>query len=518
MLPDLALRRTRGFTQELDPVWQAGLTRLGLACLGLIAAFAGDWARIFDQWWNSSTYNHMLLVPLMVGWLIWQRRDEVLRLRPLCWWPGLGAVLPLLLVWVLGALSGFDLLRQGAVVALLPASVLVMLGPKVFAALLFPLAFMVFMVPFGDEFVAALQMITAALTIALVKLSGIPASIDGVFIDTPAGLFEVAEACSGVKFLIAMIALGVFVAHVGFRSWPRRAAFLALCVVAPVLANGVRAFGTILAAQYVGVERAGGIDHLIYGWVFFALVIAGVLGLAWRWFDRPSDDPMVDAATIERSPLLTGLEVYAMPTWGAALALAGPIALALTWASAAERMAAALPAQIALPEVPGWSRVDYAPGFPWNPRAAGADHRLLGRYRDREGRQVDVFYALYSAQREGKEAGGFGEGALRPDSGWAWQGDGAPAVDAKSDRLRARQGTERLAETYYRIGGLLTGSNARLKLATIRDGLLLTPRPTALLILSSEVRAGHSAEDDLATFRRAVVRVGPWMDRIGPGR
>jgi exosortase A len=424
----------------------------------------------------------------------------------------------LLLVWVLGALSGFDLLRQTAAVALLPASLLVVLGPKVFAGLLFPLFFMAFMVPFGDEFVPALQTITATLTVALVKFSGIPAAIDGVFIDTPAGLFEVAEACSGVKFLIAMVALGTFVSHVGFVSWRRRAAFMALCVIAPVLANGVRAFATVLAAQYVGAEKAGGIDHVIYGWIFFAAVIALVLGAAWRWFDRPADAPLLDLDAVERSPLLNRLESYAATPLSAAMGLVLSVAAALAWVHAADRLSAALPVRTALPEVPGWTRVAYAPAYPWQPRAHGADRRLLGRYRDAAGRQVDVFYALYSAQREDKEAGGYGEGALRTDAGWSWLGEGDPVPAARTDRLRAAQGTERVAETYFRTGDLLTGSNGRLKLAIIRDRVLLRPRPTAMLILSVEVRPGHSAGEDLAAFHQATGPVGQWMDRTATGR
>lgn len=515
---DLTLDRIRCAGRDLDPAWKAGLVRLGLAWAGLFIAFAADWARILDQWWNSSTYNHMLLVPVMVGWLIHQRHAEVLRLRPVAWLPGFPAVVGVLFLWVLGALSGFDLLRQAAVVALLPAMVLVLLGPKVFAGLLFPLFYMAFMVPFGDEFVPALQMITATLTIGLVHLSNIPAAIDGVFIDTPAGLFEVAEACSGVKFLIAMIALGVFVAHVGFRSWRRRAAFLALCVVTPILANGLRAFATIWAAQYVGAERAGGIDHLIYGWVFFAVVIAMVLGMAWRWFDRSTAAPMLDAAAVEGSALLARLERTGSgrAVWVCGALLAAVLGAPL-WVRAADGRAAALPARIALPDVGGWHRVDYAPAYPWEPRASGADHRLLGRYQDARGRQVDVFLALYGQQHEGKEAGGFGEGALRGDAGWSWLGEGAPVGNARVDRLRSERGTERLAETYYRTGELLTGSNAGLKLATIRDRLLVRARPTSLLILSSEARNGHVPADDIAAFRRSAGPLDGWIDRIGSG-
>ena len=91
---------------------------------------------------------------------------------------------------------------------------------------------------------------------------------------------------------------------------------------------------------------------------------------------------------------------------------------------------APLPQQIFLPQVPGWQRVDYTPAVPWQPRAAGAEHRLLGRYADDQGGKVDVFIALYSRQSEGHEASGFGEGALREDSPWAWNSAG-PATPGR---------------------------------------------------------------------------------------
>ncbi len=484
----------------------------------LLVAFAPDWLRIADQWWNSSTYNHMLFIPAMAAWLAWQRWPMVKALQPAPWFPALAAIGLVLCAWGLGRLSGFDLLGQTAVVALLPLTVLLMLGPRLFAALLFPLCYLAFMIPFGDELVPLLQMVTATLTVALIRLSAIPAVIDGVFINTPAGLFEVAEACSGVKFLIAMIALGVFVAHVGFTSWKRRAAFLALCLVAPILGNAVRAFATIFAAQYVGVERAAGIDHLVYGWVFFALIIACVLGLSWRWFDRSADDPMIDLGAIKQSALLRRLDRPAGSTAASVVLLGVLIAIALLWVRGADTRSAPLPARIDLPQVAGWSRADYTPLYPWEPRAAGADHRLLGRYTDRHGHQVDVFFALYSAQREGQEAGSFGEGALRPHSGWSWLGDGTSQPSARSDRLRAENGAERIALTFYRSGNLLTGSNGALKLAVLRDRALLRNPPTATLILSSEGRPGRDPAADVAAFTAAVGPVGQWMDRIGAGR
>jgi len=498
----------------LSPSWRQALVRLGLVLVALLALFAGDWTAMAGQWWNSSTYNHVLLVPAIVAWLVHQRARELLRLEPEGWWPGLVLAGMALFLWMLGVFGGLATARQLGVVLLLIATVLALLGPRVGAGLMFPLGYLLFLVPFGDELVPALQMLTAAITIGLVHLSGVRAVIDGVFIDTPAGLFEVAEACSGVKFLIAMIAFGVLVANACFISRRRRAIFLAVCIVVPILANGVRAWATIFAAQYFGVEAATGFDHIVYGWFFFAAVLAVVLAAAWRHFDRPVDDAIIAADRLQASPLLARASRMRLSGGALVAGLATISLLALAWTRAAESLSAELPGRIFLPEVPGWQRVDYRPRVWWEPRATGADHRLLGRYADRSGREVDVFFALYSAQSDGREAGGFGEGALPTEGDWAWLAPGPPAPDAASERLLAEGRFERLAQTSYRTGGLVTGSNARLKLANMLDRLLLRERPTMMLILSAEERPGRPAATAIASFRQSLGPPDRWMDRV----
>jgi exosortase A len=492
--------------------WRRALLQLGAVWLALIAVFAADWAAMFDQWWNSSTYNHILLIPAIIAWLVHQRADQLGKLTPSHWWPGLVLFGGAVLVWVLGACAELAIIRQLGAVGVLIAAALAILGPRVGAGLTFPLGYMLLLVPFGDELVPSLQMITAKITIALVHLSGIRAVIDGVFINTSAGLFEVAEACSGVKFLIAMFAFGVLVANVCFVSWWRRLGFIALSLVVPVLANGLRAWGTIFAAQYVGVEKAAGIDHIIYGWVFFALVIAATLALAWRWFDRPSDAALIDADALNMSSVLTRL---AGPDVGAFKAIALLAAVLLggkLWVAQADSLVAPIPKQIFLAPATGWQQIDYKPRQPWGPRASGAHHRLLGRFADAKGNQVDVFFAVYASQGPGRKASGFGEGALTPDSGWSWQSAGPQVANAKSDRLLAPNAA-RLAETYFRSGDLLTGSAAQLSVRTMQSRLLLQARPTMLLILSAEERTGHSAAAALTAFRRSAGPLGPWMDR-----
>ena len=305
MPPEATLARPRAGVEP--QTWRMPLLNLALAVAGLLALTWGDWSEMARQWWDASTYNHILLVPPILAWLVRMRWPELAKLAPRTWWPGLAWLGVGLFAWLAGTMAGINLVSQLGAVLLLQAAVAVLLGPRVAAGLLFPLAYRLFLVPFGDEIVPALQAITAEMAVALTHASGVPAQIDGVFIDTPAGLFEVAEACSGVKFLVAMVALGALVAHLCFASWKRRAVFMAAAVLVPVLANGVRAWGTIYIAQSQGIEFAAGFDHIVYGWIFFALVMAMVLGASWRFFDRSPDDPLIDAAAIEASPLLARL-------------------------------------------------------------------------------------------------------------------------------------------------------------------------------------------------------------------
>jgi exosortase A len=500
--------------RALGPAWQSSIIRLGAAWTVLLAAFLGDWAAMARQWWDISTYNHILLIPPIIGWLVWQRWPELQRLSPAAWWPGLVLLAGAAFLWLLGAISGLDLARQAGAVAMLGACVPLLLGPRVSIGLLFPLAYLVFLVPVGEELVKPLQTVTADITIALTHLSGIPAEIDGVFIDTPAGLFEVAEACSGVKFLIAMVAFGVLAANVCFLSPTRRAAMMAACVAVPILANGVRAWGTIYAAQIFGIEAAAGFDHIVYGWFFFAIVLALVIAGAWRFFDRPINAPMIDAEAIGRAGWLGRLGTSDFSAKTALAGFALVLSAAWGWALVADRLEAPMPGRIDLPSVPGWTRVDYKPSIWWGPRAEGADHRLLGRYRDAHGHVVDAFLALYASQGEGREAGGFGQGALIPRSPWSWQSPGPAMAEGASDRLLGNGKVERVAVTWYRSGELFSGSNARLKLAVIRDHLLLRARPTATLILSAEDAPRGTAGQSIAAFRASNGPLESWVDRV----
>ena len=302
MQPDLAITGQSAAGRGRS----AALLALGWA--GLFAVTLREWSAMAHQWWNIDTYSHILLILPILAWLVWIRRDEVARVEAQGWWPGFLWCLLGLAICFVGRSADINLIAQLGVIVAFQGATCGILGLRVGLILAFPLAYMFFLVPFGDEIIPPLQYVTAEMATALTRFSGVETVADGIHIDTPAGLFIVAEECSGVKFLVAMVALGVLVAYSCFASWKRRMLFLLACVIVPIVANGIRAWATIFIAQYVGAEAAGSFDHIVYGWFFFGIVIALVLGVAWRWFEREPEEAGWNAQQVSALPMLQRLE------------------------------------------------------------------------------------------------------------------------------------------------------------------------------------------------------------------
>jgi exosortase A len=463
--------------------WRPHLAALGAVTAALLILFLRDAVDMVGIWWGSSTFNHCLLIPPIIVWLVRQRLPELRRLAPAAWAPGLLLLAGGAALWLLGEAGGLALARHLALILMLQGAVIACLGPSVSRAIAFPLFYLLFLVPAGEEIVPMMQTLTADMSMALLAVTGVPAYIEGIFISTPTGYFEVAEACSGVKFLVAMAAYGALVANVCFRSTARRAAFMAAAILIPILANGVRAWGIIFLAHHQGVEIAEGVDHVVYGWLFFAIVIALIMAAGWPFFDRKPGDRWFDPEALRRpaGPPRRAVHVAAAAV---ALAAAAPLWIGAVASAGTE----APPAGFALPEVPGWTRVEATGGRPWEPRYAGADLIRTGRYRDAAGREVDLAVAVFARQEEGRELIGFGQGAAPTDSGWAWSAAASPPPGGRAERI-ASHGVLREVVSFYRVGSALTGSPAAVKLETVKVRLLGGPQRAVAILVSAAAPA-----------------------------
>jgi EpsI family protein len=343
--------------------------------------------------------------------------------------------------------------------------------------------------------VPALQTVTAKITIAMIGWTGIPAHIDGVFITTPGGFFEVAEACSGVKFLIAMIAYAALAANLCFKSWRRRAAFMVFAVVTAIIANGIRAFGTIWIAEKVDIGFAASFDHVIYGWVFFGVVILIVMGAAWKFFDRPGDDPPFDVAALS-GPVTRTL---ALPK--AAAMLVGAVLLPVGWGLVTGARAGELPPTLVLNPPPGWRVAAVSTEPPWAAHFGGADRVLQQRMVNDRGQAIDVVIAAFARQAEGREVVGFGQGT---DPDWTWTSAQSPIAGGRVDRIFHPGPVNRDAASWYRIDGTMTSSPARAKLAGIKARLLGGDPRAVALVISAEQRGDHDARAAIDAFLKSA--------------
>ena len=376
----------------------AGAARLSVPNVAIIVAallaplllYWSTATSIVSVWNSSDTFAHGYAIAPISLWLVWRRREVFARLPVAPWWPALGLLALCGAGWLVARAGEVQVVMQYAFVAMFPAMALAVLGRQLASALAFPLLFLLFAVPFGEAFVQPLINFTADFTVALVQATGIPVLRNGTLFELPTGHWSVVEACSGVRYLISSITLGCLYAYLSYRSVKRRALFIAMSIVVPIVANGLRAYMIVMIGHLSGMELATGVDHLIYGWLFFGLVMFVMFWIGSYWRE---DD---------------ALPVAAKAGPGAAAAVSGPARPVAAAAIAAVLVCAMWPALAALSDKAAYnaapvqldgSRLASSPtGAPaWSPEYLAPDATLKGAYTA-AGSRVDLNVLYYRNQ------------------------------------------------------------------------------------------------------------------------
>lgn len=252
---------------------------LGAGVLVLLILFNREVAAAIRVWVDSTAYNHCFLIIPIVAYLLWDRRALLLSATPVpTLWVGFAA-LPVMMVWLLAERLGIMEGRQLMMMTLVEILFLAVLGWRLSFKLAGPLLYLYFLVPFGAFLVPSLQTFTTRFIVHGLNLLNIPNYSDGTTIEIPEGSFLVAEACAGLRFLIASFAFGCLYALLVYRSLPRRILFIAISLIVPIIANGFRALGIVVLGHMLGSAKAATTDHILYGWIFFSVVILIQIGL-----------------------------------------------------------------------------------------------------------------------------------------------------------------------------------------------------------------------------------------------
>jgi EpsI family protein len=268
------------------------------------------------------------------------------------------------------------------------------LGPHVVRSILFPLAFLIFAIPLGEGLIPVLMDITAVFTVKALVLSGFPVYWEGMFFSIPSGSFEVAKACSGVRYLFASVALGSLFAYISYQSVWRRAIFILISILLPIIANGFRAYGIVLIAHLSDMKYATGIDHLIYGWLFFGLIIFALFFIGNKWRENKNPEQLFFSSkndVIVRKTVAVQLSLVVIVFLG----VVGKV-----WVQ--NNTVDVVGNELQQPYATGMWQISDNTTLPWRPDFKGATHSVRSTYTNNQ-TAIQLYIAYYAGESQDAE-------------------------------------------------------------------------------------------------------------------
>jgi exosortase A len=394
---------------QLNPplgIIQESPRRLGAPTLALLLiaflaplVFYFDTARaIVEIWQRSETFAHGYIILPICAWLVWRRRANFTLMPPTPYWPALALLALAGFGWMLARIAEVQVVQQYAFAMMIPLTALAVFGRRLAGSLAFPLLFVLAGVPAGEIFIDPLISITADFTVWALQLIGMPVLRNGTVFEIPSGTWSVVEACSGVRYLISSVTLGLLYAYLTYRSNVRRALFVATAVVVPIVANGLRAFMIVMIGHLSGMKLAVGVDHIIYGWLFFGLVMFVMfwIGSFWRE-DEPAAEPAQPGTAVSPAAAPATARLAAMT--------AVLVALAALWPAYAAYNARASVNQKPVQLAPFGLSWEATPGFSsWTPEYMAPDAAFNNAYRSAAVAEPVALTVLYYRNQHSAKA------------------------------------------------------------------------------------------------------------------
>lgn len=468
--------------------WPLALALLGGALTLTLALYFESARSAVDLWWNRSAYNHGFLILPIALYLIWDKRAALAAMTPRPDRLGLVVIAGFSFAWVLSRSAGINEGEHFALVGVIEGVVLAVLGRQLFLSMLLPMAYLWLMVPTGTVLYPVLQTMAHWLSVSMLELSGIPVFAEGYFIEVPIGLYDVAPGCSGLNFILASLALAPLYGYMMYDGMRKRLIAIAVMLGIAVLANGIRVYGIIALAEITDKRIDIIDDHLIYGWGFFAaiLAVAGYIGSRFADPERPErSEPYPPAIHVVRGSVITGCTVAMvalsiLPFYRMAALSAGTTASSLVLdltglAEGAVRQGGD----------------DWLPVYPY------ATQTRLAKV-SRSGVEADIFLAGYSNARAAAEMITSGN-ALAGADRYIETGSFSRAIESAGGRitwrfvrLKSRSGA-RLVARARQVEGTFVASGLKAKLMQAQAALLWRVTGSGVILVSVPVTTDFEA-------------------------
>ena len=387
-------------------VWLIGpLTLLGVT---LAFCYGTTLQMMVTQWLYNNMYHYAFLIPLVSLYMIWERREKFRGLDPKPHYVG-GISLLLLgqFMLVAGTKGGLLALAELSFIVNLFGAVLLVLGTRFFKLLFFPIAYLLFMIPAWEILTNQLhfpfQMFAVELGSKLLELVGIPTYHDGVYIQLPNVTLEVAEACSGMNYLIAVIAVVLPAAHLHLPGWRKQVILVVGAIGVAILANPLRVSIIGITSYYGLSDNLHGPFHVLQGMIVSAAGYVAIITGLWIL-----SEPRLAARRLQEETGRT--QMMFIPAFSNRQSRYVCLALScfLLLMGAHLNLADPIPVQLKTElkyfpiEIGQWKGQENTPDYPVF-RELRVDQELSRVYRDASGKSVTLYIGFYSSQRQGKE-------------------------------------------------------------------------------------------------------------------
>jgi exosortase len=255
----------------------------------LVSAFAFAYSGVMPllvRTWSRDDYSHGWLVPIIALYFIWADRKKLrnLPIQPNIFW---GLLLTLFgsLMLMIGNIGCVAIVQELSLIIIIPGLILTLLGTRYLMALALPVTYLILMVPILDEVIDKIhwpfQLFSARMGSGLLGILKIPFFLRANYFELPNVTLEVAEECSGVRYLISIIAIGVPLAYFTQKGWWRKIVLVAGAVIIGILSNCVRVAFVVLCAYYYGASNIQGPFHIFQG--VFVSIVGFVFIFVWAW-------------------------------------------------------------------------------------------------------------------------------------------------------------------------------------------------------------------------------------------
>lgn len=446
--------------------------------------------------------GHLALVSGAFLAIVWSQRAALAPLPVRPFWPALFGLLLLALVWLAGELALVRVLTDAAVIAMIPMTVLAVLGPRWVSAMAFPLGFLVFAVPLAAPIVPTLADWTAQFTIMGLRALAVPVERQGAYFAIPSGNWSVADACSGIEYLTSCLMLGVLFAWALFRSMRKRVFFAAGALVIGIVGNWLRAFLTVLIA-HLSDNRLLRDDHSTFGWVLYAILLAIYCAIGWRLRDAPArSEP-------QRAAAPSGEPAWRSGAFAAAALAVLALAPLVNGALAPNPSARTLEVADIAPQH-GWAR-RAQPAVAWTPGLNNPYRRRVQSF-EKDGHSIDVFTGIFRGQSwDSKLVSALNRLGDSQAHDWALSERGAATTAFAGRSLDVATGvivghrSRLLAWRWYWVDGVATASGSRAKIAQLLARLRGENDSSAWVAIYTEANGSpEAAARALETFMREM--------------